>query len=293
MLTKTIDSNKKVKKYIFKNMNVKIRYAIYTGIMLLIALFSLMPLVFMLSSSFKPMGQVFEYPFRLIPRTLILHNYTDLFSKDYMFVRWYTNTIVMEITMISLKVFITGITAYAFARLRFKGRDTLFLILLAALMIPGEVTLIPRYVVYRYLHITDTMWCMVLPYTFDVFLVFMVRQFFISIPFALSESALIDGCNHFKIFYRIILPLSKPAMVTMVLFTFVWSWNDFVNPFIFITNPKNQMITVGIQFFQSFAVPNYSMQMAAAALLLIPVIALFLFAQKSFIEGITMTGIKG
>jgi len=199
----------------------------------------------------------------------------------------------MEIFTISLKVFVTGITAYAFARLRFRGRDKLFLFLMAALMIPSEVTLIPRYVVYKYIHITDTMWSMILPYTFEVFLVFLVRQFYMAIPFELSEAAIIDGCNHLKIFYKIILPLSKPAMITMVLFTFVWSWNDYTNPFIFITNPDKQMLSVGIQYFQMMEGANYALQMAAATIILLPVIVIFLMAQKYFIEGIAMSGIKG
>jgi multiple sugar transport system permease protein len=262
-------------------------------ILLLIGLFSMMPFVFMLSTSFKPLSQVFEYPVHLIPRIFTFDNYIQVFSSDYMFVRWYTNTIIMEIVMIVFKIVITGITAYAFARLKFRWRDKIFLILLASMMVPGEVTLLPRYIVYKFLGITDTMWAMILPYTFEVFLVFLVRQFFMTIPFELTESAIIDGCNHLQVFYRIIAPLAKPAIVTMLLFTFVWSWNDFTTPFIFITDPKHQMLTVGIQYFQINEVADYAMQMAGASLILIPVIIIFLFAQKSFIEGIATSGIKG
>jgi multiple sugar transport system permease protein len=136
-------------------------------------------------------------------------------------------------------------------------------------------------------------WALVLPAAFDVYFVFLLRQFFITIPRELTEAAIIDGCGHFKVFYRVILPLAKPAIITMILFTFVWTWNDFTNPFIFITDIEKQMLTVGIAMFQEMRFQNYAMQMAASSLALIPVILLFMFSQKYFIKGIATSGIKG
>lgn len=257
------------------------------------ALFSLFPLVFMLSSSLKPVNQVFEFPFRFIPREFRFQNYINLFSGQYSFVRWYGNTVLMVATTIALKLLIVGLASYAFARLKFKGRDTLFLVLLAALMIPPDITIIPRYVIYKFLHITDTMWSLVLPYTFDVFFVFLLRQFFMGIPDSLTESAYLDGCNHIQIFMKIINPLAKSAYITMILFTFVWAWNDFISPYIFITDTNKQMLSVGINLFKISQVTNYSMQMAAACLILVPILILFFFAQRYFIEGIAKTGLKG
>jgi multiple sugar transport system permease protein len=137
------------------------------------------------------------------------------------------------------------------------------------------------------------MWSLVLPNAFDIFFVFMMRQFFVSIPFELTEAAIIDGCSHFKVLYRVILPNAKPAFLTMVIFTFIWGWNDYMGPYIFITNTKRQMLSVGIQMFQTGYAENYGLQMAAASLAMVPVILLFLSAQKFFIEGVATSGIKG
>jgi multiple sugar transport system permease protein len=132
-----------------------------------------------------------------------------------------------------------------------------------------------------------------LPAAFDVYFVFMLRQFFTSIPKELSEAAIIDGCNHFRIYYKIMLPLSKPPIVTMILFTFIWLWNDYANPYVFINNIKNETLTVGLTFFQGLAGANYALQMAGATLAIIPAVIFFTVSQKYFIEGIASTGIKG
>ncbi|HZG76945.1 MAG TPA: carbohydrate ABC transporter permease [Paenibacillus sp.] len=199
----------------------------------------------------------------------------------------------MVVLTLSFKCAVVTITAYAFAKLKFPGRDGLFLFLLSAIMIPGDATLIQRYVIYKGLQMTDTVWSLVIPAAFDVYFVFMLRQFFLRIPHELTEASIIDGCGHLKVFYKIILPLAKPALITMILFSFVWAWNDYTNPFIFITDIRKQMLTVGMSMFQEMRFQNYSLQMAAASLALIPVLLLFLFAQKYFVEGIATTGIKG
>jgi multiple sugar transport system permease protein len=251
------------------------------------------PFLFMLSSSFKPQGQVFEYPIRLIPQHPILSNYRTLFSRDQMFGQWYANTILMTLLTLLIKTFIICITAYAFAKLNFKGKNFIFIIFLSALMIPGDVTLVQRYVVYKHLHLTNTMWALILPASFDMYFVFMMRQFFMGIPNALTEVAIIDGCSHFKIFYKIMLPLAKPAILTMILFSFVWQWNDYTNPYIFITDTSKQMLTVGLTMFQISQVNNYAVQMAGATLALLPIIVAYLFLQKYFVEGIATSGMKG
>ncbi|OUS76252.1 sugar ABC transporter permease [Paenibacillus sp. MY03] len=264
-----------------------------TVFLLVLGIANIFPFIFMVSSSFKPLGKIFEFPFRLIPYPFITEHYKNIFDPRYDFFLWYQNTIVMVILSLLVKCVIVSLTAYAFARLRFRGRSVIFLIFLAALMLPGDATIIQRYVIYKMLNLTDTVWALVLPAAFDVYFVFLLRQFFISIPNELSEAAIIDGCGHFKVFYRIILPLAKPALITMMLFSFVWAWNDFTNPFIFITDIKKQMLTVGIAMFQETKSQNHGMQMAASSLALIPVIILFLFSQKFFIKGIATTGVKG
>lgn len=266
---------------------------ILTAVLATLGVLNIFPFLFMLSSSFKPLSQVFEYPMNLIPRTFIIQNYKNLFLPEYYFTKWYSNTLIMVGTTLVVKTFIVSMAAYSFARLRFKGREKIFLIFLAAMMVPPDVTIIPKYVIFRYLNITDTMWSLVLPNAFDVFFVFLLRQFFKGIPNSLSEAAIIDGCSHFKVFYKIVLPLTKPALITMTIFTFVWGWNDYMGPYIFISDTKKQMLTVGIKLFTTAKATDYATQMAATTIILVPVLILFLFSQRFFIEGISTSGVKG
>lgn len=267
---------------------------VITGILCVIGLACIFPFLFMLSSSFKISGEVLQYPIKLIPETITFKNFTDLFGDPYYdFTRWYKNTIIMTVSTIALKVFIVTLTAYAFSKIKFQGRNLIFLVLLSAMMIPGDIMLIPRYIIFKQLNIIDTMWSLVLPATFDVYFVFMVRQAFVSIPDSLSEAAEIDGCNHFQIYSRIILPLAKPSIVTMVLFTFVWSWNDYMSPYLFITSIEKQMLSVGIKLFTEGQVADPALQMSAATVVLIPILVLFFFSQKYFVEGVSNSGVKG
>ncbi len=260
--------------------------------LLIIGVMNIFPFLFMLSSSFKPLNQIFTYPIELIPETIIFTNYTELFSEQYSFIRWYANTLITVSLIILLKIFIVSITAYAFAKLQFKGRDILFLCLLSSMMIPPDAVIIPKYIIFSSLGITDTMWSLILPAIFDVFFVFMLRQFFISIPVSLSEAAIIDGCSHFKIYRKIIMPLTGPAITTMIMFTFIWAWNDYMSPYIFITTPEKQMISVGMKMFQVANAVDYGLVMAGATIVLIPVVLLFLVAQKYFVQGIATSGMK-
>lgn len=267
---------------------------VWTGILVVIGLICIYPFLFMVSSSFKISGDVLSKPMQLIPDQIILSNYSDLFGDPYYdFGKWYVNTILMTGTTILIKVFVVSITAYAFAKVHFKGRDTIFLVLLTSLMIPGDIMLIPRYIIFKQLHILDTMWSLILPATFDIYFVFMMRQAFIGIPEEISEAARIDGCNHFTIYSRIILPLAKPSIVTMILFTFVWSWNDYMGPYIFISSLEKQMLSVGIKLFTEGTVTDPALQMSAATIVLMPVLVLFFFSQKYFVEGVNSSAVKG
>ena len=250
------------------------------------------PFVFMISASFKLPGQVFVDPLKLIPDKPFLGNFQRVF-QDKLYFGWYLNSIRVVLITVPLRAFVVTLAAYAFACLRFRGKNIVFLVFISTMMITPEVTIIPRFLLYKSMGITDTHWALILPATFDVFFLFMMRQFFMSIPKELSEAALIDGYGHFRIYYKIILPLAKPALITMVLFTFIWMWNDYVNPFVFITSMKKQLVTVGLQFFQSREGANYALQMAGATIAVLPTIFMFTFTQRYFIHGITSSGIKG
>lgn len=272
----------------------KIGSWVMTIVLMVIGILCIYPFLFMISSSFKISGEVLQFPIKLIPEHVTLDNFRALFGDEYYdFGKWYMNTITMTVTTILIKTFIVTMTAYAFAKIDFKGRDTIFVILLATLMIPGDIMIIPRYIIFKQIHILDTMWSLVLPATFDIYFVFMIRQAFMSIPESISEAAKIDGCNHFKIYTRIILPLAKPSIVTMILFTFVWSWNDYMGPYLFISTIGKQMLSVGIKIFTEGQVSDPAMQMAAATIVLVPVLILFFFSQKYFVENVSSSGVKG
>jgi ABC-type sugar transport system, permease component len=267
---------------------------VLTAVLFVIGIGFIFPFIFILSSSFKISGDIMKTPLQLIPQNPTLRNFHTVFNTPMLnFGTWYMNTITMVSLTILFKTFVVTITGYAFAKIKFKGSDIIFLTLLSALMIPSDIMIIPRYIIFSRLGITDSTWALVLPYTFDIYFVFLIRQFFLAVPDSITEAAEIDGCSHFRIYRRIVLPLAVPAIITMVLFTFVWAWNDYMTPYIFINNTDKQMLTVGMQLFTVGSRQNYGAQMAAAALILLPIITVFLFCQRFFIQGIATSGVKG
>ena len=253
---------------------------VITVIMVLLGICCIYPFIFMLSSSFKPSGDVLSTPLQIIPKNFTLMNFETLFKNEfYDFFRWFGNTVVMTGLTLILKFFIITITAYGFAKIKFPGRDAIFLVLLAGLMIPSDIMIMPRYIIFKELHILNTMWSLILPAAVDVYFVFLLRQAFVAVPEALSEAARIDGCNHFTIYRRIILPLCMPQVATMLLFSFVWSWNDYMSPYLYISDINKQMISVGIKLLASGLAQDYGAQMAGATLVLVPVIIAFFLCQ--------------
>ncbi|MBC8081134.1 MAG: carbohydrate ABC transporter permease, partial [Gorillibacterium sp.] len=182
--------------------------------MLVIGLIMVVPFVFMLSASIKPTAEIFANPTQLIPAKIQTSNYETVFNHPFYF-RWYLNSLFAVTTLILLRGCIVSIAAFAFAKLRFRGREIIFLVLLATMMIPGDLTIVSRFILYKSLHLIDTMWAIVLPAAFDVFFLFLLRQFFASLPDELIEAAKIDGCSYFRIYWRISLPLAVPPLLTM------------------------------------------------------------------------------
>ncbi|WP_395547353.1 MULTISPECIES: carbohydrate ABC transporter permease [unclassified Lacrimispora] len=274
-----------------KKKSIKIALTVF---ILLIGLASNFPFLFMISSSFKVSGEVMKFPWHLIPDNPTMMNFKALFINGiYNFQKWYFNTVVMTALTIAIKIFFVSFTAYGFARIKFRGKDAIFLVLLSAMMIPGDIMIIPRYMIFKNLHILDSMWALILPSCVDVYFVFLLRQSFISIPDSISEAAKIDGCSHLKIYWKIIFPLAKPAIATMALFSFTWSWNDYMGPYLYISTMDKQMLSVGVKLFSSGLIQDYGAQMAAATVVLLPILVAFLFCQKFFIEGVASSGVKG
>lgn len=267
---------------------------ILTAIMFLVGLVSIFPFIFMISSSFKVSGEVMTFPFHLIPQNFTMDNFIGLFTNGmYNFQKWYVNTVVMTALCIIIKVFFVSFTAYGFAKINFKGKDAIFLVLLSAMMIPSDIMILPRYLIFKTFHILDTMWSLILPSCVDVYFVFLLRQNFITIPESISEAAKIDGCGHMRIYWQVVFPLAKPAIATMALFSFTWAWNDYMGPYLYISTMDKQMLSVGVKLFASGLIQDYGAQMAAATVVLIPVLVAFLFCQQFFIEGVASSGVKG
>lgn len=267
---------------------------VLTIFLLVVGIISIYPFIFMLSSTFKPSGDVLSTPFQIIPKNFTLMNFDTIFNHPYFsFLRWYGNTVVMTALVLVLKYVVVTLTAYGFSKIKFPGRDAIFLVLLGALMIPSDIMILPRYMIFKNLGILNTMWALILPSAVDVYFVFLLRQAFIAIPDSLSEAAKIDGCNHLTIYWKIIMPLARASTSTMLLFSFVWSWNDYMGPYLYITDINKQMLSVGLKMFSTGAAQDYGAQMAGATLVLVPVIIAFFLCQKYFVEGVTSGAVKG
>lgn len=257
----------------------------------------LLPILWMVSTSLKVPAQIFKFPPEWIPNPWVWQNYPDSMTAM-PFARYVANTLfITGMNMIGV-LLSSSLAAYAFARLRFPGREPLFWILMSTLMLPQAVILIPRYIEFRYLNWIDTWYPMIVPSFFaaglgGAFFIFLLRQFFMSIPVELEEAARIDGASTLQILVRIVLPLSTPALATMAIFTFLGSWNDFFTPYVFINSPSKFTATLGLNLFKGHFTTNYEVLMAASTVVIAPTIILFFFLQRYFIEGIQLTGLKG
>lgn len=263
-----------------------------TVILLLGGIICLMPLAWMISTSFKPELDVFEYPIHWIPKRWNFNTYKTVFT-DALFPRYFWNSIVVTFFSVVGNVFFSSIAAYAFARLRFKGRNLLFMIYLATMMVPNQVLLVPKYLLFQELGISNTHLTLILPFMFEVFSVFLMRQAFMSVPMSLSEAAIIDGAGQFRVFGQIILPMVKPTLMTVTLLQFTSSWNDYINPKTYLSRDYMFTIPVGLQKFQMSNGSSYSTIMAGTAVSLIPIIVLFIITQKYFVESFASSGLKG
>lgn len=265
----------------------------YTILIVFSVVFSI-PFLWSLSTSFKSLLQVFAVPHIWIPDPLQWGNYVEIFAK-LPFHLFFRNTIIITALALFGQLASAAVVAYAFARLRWFGRDILFVVLLSTLMLPSQVTLIPQYLLFQKLGWINTWLPLIVPYFFGggVFNIFLLRQFFKTIPLDLEDAARIDGCSHLRIFLQIMLPLAKPALATLAVLSFIHHWNDFLGPLVYLQSYRLYPISMGINMFKGAynIFPHYLM--AASIVALIPVLLLFFFAQKYFVKGIIMTGIKG
>lgn len=255
------------------------------------AITMIMPLVWMISTSLKQSASVFELPPQWIPNPFDWKNYTEIW--DLMpFGRFFFNSLFIALCVTAGQLFTSSLAGYAFARMSFRGRDKLFLAYLATLMIPYAVTMIPVFLILRNLGWIDTYKALILPGIFTAYGTFMMRQFFMSIPKDLEEAAFIDGCSHFGIYFKIILPLSKPILATLGTFTFIGSWRNFMWPLIVTNSDEMRTLPVGLSAFQGQYMTDWPLLMATAIFVMTPLVIVFLFNQRFFVESFKLSGIK-
>ncbi|MGV3466559.1 MAG: carbohydrate ABC transporter permease [Heyndrickxia sp.] len=263
-------------------------------ILIIGAIVSLVPFIWLIRSSLMTSTEIFEFPPKLLPEKFQWSNYKDIFSIIN-FGLYLKNTLFIMIPVIIGTIITCCMCGYGFARLRFPGRNMWFGMILATMMLPGAVTLIPTFLMWSKLGGINTFWPLIVPAFFGGggFFIFLMRQFFMNIPRELDESALMDGANHFQIFTKILLPLVKPPILVVGFFTFMGVWNDFFGPLIFLNDESKYTLALGLLQLKGSYSSDWNLMMAASAVMVIPAIIIFFIGQRHFIEGISLTGIKG
>jgi multiple sugar transport system permease protein len=257
-----------------------------------VALVFATPFVQMFLTSLTPESEINRFPPRFFPSELTLDGYVKLF-RDTDVLLWTGNTVLVSLVAVVSHLALCSLAGYGFARLKFPGRNAGFLMIVATIMIPTQLLMVPTYVMFARVGIIDTLAAAMVPWLASVFGIFLMRQFFLSLPVELEEAALLDGCSRWTTFWRIILPLARPALATLAIFTLLSSWNDLVWPLIAINDPTAFTLQLGITNFQGARRTDWSLLMASNVVATLPLILFFVFAQKQFIATMTFTGVKG
>ncbi len=253
----------------------------------------LFPLLWMLSTALKPDAQLFAYPPEWIPKPPQWGNFVAAIEY-FPFWRYFWNSTVVTVLAVFGQVFSASIVAYGFAKLRWPGREVVFFLVLATLMIPAQVTMIPQFVIFTWMGWVDTLLPLIVPSFFGggAFNVFLFRQYYRTIPREYNDAARIDGASEWRIFWQIILPQSKPVMATAGIFAFLWTWNDFMGPVIYLHSPKNFTLPIGLRAFQQQTGTEWDLLMAASLIVMLPVIVLFFVLQRYFVQGMALSGLN-
>jgi ABC-type glycerol-3-phosphate transport system permease component len=253
----------------------------------------MVPLVWMLSTSLKEAGREFETPIRWLPSPIVLSNYASVIADTY-FMRFTQNSVIITVLSTLGSLLSSSLVAYGFARLRFRGRDFWFLVLVSTMLLPGIVTLIPRFILFRELGWYNSWLPLIVPDWFaSAFYVFLIRQYYLTLPYELDEAARVDGAGTFHIYTRIMLPLSGPVLASVVIFSFVSNWNEFLGPLIYTQQKDLWPLALGLRSFLQEYDTRWNLLMAGSSLMLLPVLIVFFSAQKYFIRGIALTGLTG
>ena len=260
------------------------------------ALLFITPMLWTLSSSLKDTSQIFTPQMHWLPNPVRWHNYIDLFVK-LPFMRFIGNTVIIVISNVVAAILTGSLVAYAFARLRAPLRNALFMLVISTMLLPGHVTLIPRYIIFTRLHLVDTFGPLIIPAWFGggAFEIFLFRQFFLTLPTELDDAARMDGCGTLRIYWNILMPLSKPVIATIGIFNFIWAWSDLFGPLIYLNSMEKFTLSLGLALVRRTADwgTRWELVMAGAVVSIIPMLVTFFLGQKYFVRGIALTGIKG
>lgn len=271
-----------------------VRWLTIAIVMWLLALLFAAPFVWMVTSSLKRDIDVFRLPIRWIPDPISWVSYEKIWTGPYPIPRYMVNSIIVAVARVAGELTTASLAAYAFARVRFKGRNVIFLLYVATMIIPHQMLLVPRFILYKQLHIYDTLWALILPGMFTVFGTFLLRQFFLSIPQDLCDAAKMDGASEFQIYRQIVMPLAKPALASLTILAFIWSWNDYETPLVMLTSEKIFTIPLGLtRYMDEGGGMSPSLVMAGSVSSIIPVLIVFLLMQKQFIAALSRSGLKG
>ena len=270
---------------------IKTQKILFYVVLLVMTLIYMGPFLFSVSISFNAEQDVFEWPIRLIPKEWTLDNYSRVWS-DLPFGQWLFNSFIITLVQTVTNVFFASLAGFAFARLDFPGKNILFSILLASLMIPGIILLVPKFIILNEFHMINTYAGLMLPGLVTVVNIFLMKQFFETIPKDLEEAALIDGCSYFRIFWQIFLPVSKPALAAVAIYTFQGAWNEFMWPVIVTTTREMFTLPVGMAFLKNEFSVQWPLLMAGTILISLPTLAIFLIFQRYFVQGVASAGLK-
>lgn len=265
---------------------------LYYVLMFLLSLFMIFPFLWMISTSLKFDSQVFTVPIQWIPNPVNWSNYSKVWTEEPFFT-FYKNTAFVAVCATAGQVFISALAAYAFAKLRFAGKNFIFGLYIATMMVPWHTIMIPQYQIISALHLTDTHLALIMGQLASAFGIFLLRQFFLTVPDELIEAARIDGAGELLTFGRIMLPQAKPALATLIIFTFIQVWNDYMAPLIYLNTKEKYTIQLGLKFFQSEHTAQYTIIMAGTVCSLIPILIVFLIFEKQITNGMVHSGLKG
>ncbi|WP_026701772.1 carbohydrate ABC transporter permease [Salibacterium aidingense] len=272
---------------------ISIKKAGITLIMGVFGIFFLLPFIWMVSASLKPEIEVFSYPIQWIPSEWRWENYEKVWFGEQPFILYYWNSIKVTLATTFISVTVSAMAAYGFSKIKFKGRDVLFLLVLATFLIPAQAILVPQFIMYRYLNLFDTHIGLILLNSFSVLGTFLLRQFFSSIHDDFIDAAKMDGASHLTVFRKVVVPMMIPAISTYAILRFIWTWNDYQGPLIFLRSEELSTIQLAIDKFSTSSGELYSLIMAGSVSAILPLLLIFIIGQKYVIEGIARGGVKG